>query len=1195
MKQIELIFQEGSPQLKQKQEQTENDVSTLQTIIAGNSSSPDNVMRQKISQLSEGKSRPKFNRISFQKCENFDEDVVDPKKIVKSSNKGLRLRQIINGLFQTSIILFNCFYAKNGEYIYATFGFVLGCISQWLLMDIHLDKFTIQQIKKLQKQRVTQSKSPRKKENQKLSPKKTINRKISKNSSLNQSKLSNNIKALSDNQKKIELNEICQIQQLKRESNLNINHVEDFQNNQDNSLNKNQSHSLNKQFSSTIQQNTSFQNNRRVASIMGISDNQRLKQSRGSSQQQSPKNMHENSNIIQNLIKLNFKNEQTMKYEKRITQLLQRKSTALTDNDFISLMQQKHQQKKSQSNQDNDLNVIVKEQEDQNAQNRSQKQIKSRRKSIKSSTYSSAKSKKKGKSQQKKSQNDEMTVLKKANWCQMLRQLNYQWIQYLINLLPLITMAVKDQDTLRNLLLLQFLRGIFIIDALISYYQVELTHQYTEYTRIYLNLNPFKFVTIYLILLIILSSYIYYVIENFNTLWDSIWNIIVSITTIGYGDIAPQTYAGRTLIIVVSNISVVFLSFITSFIQNMQEFSKEQQQSFDKNLRELKERKIKIKSIFVIKYYFEYHLPPSQEIISKIRSKKSFQKINLKQIDYQDVQIPIQPHGNINIEQSKEQQMNVNQEDNALNEFQEQTEKNNEQNKDVNTYEKRKQDHTFLNRAKQKYLEINRQFRDKFYNCYVLENKISSQVKTNKNQLTQRKSILSENSPMCIKKIIREQNISCNQKYQFQTFEDQNKFVGLIKTFQDQNQQILKRIEEIKNYHENNIIQNEESNESYEISSDNTKCKHTNKISQNNSIIPETPKQTPINIPSNFKTMTFQAGTNRSINTCETPVHNTRRVPQPFNSKLCIEDDSSNNLSRLQTCKGDADPNTIESSQQINNLIIFNQSSEQIQSSKNFASQNQVCKFSSCSDLEGTSIITAKVKYNRNCIKDINQKQETNKAINDQKNTFKKRTQQQEDECDFSENQSEFSKINQKMVNQKKQNEQLAKKDDQNYESDIYHHVHNLDNSGSCSNSQIAYNQISAPPSSLPLAKFLKKDLQQNKLSSEEFGNEFEQEDEEQQSNKTEAHSQNKKVDSSKRKMNQNSIIPGFTDKYLKSNPKFLQDVNNSNESKVPKISKIRQFSLDIPICQQGDKFILFNNNQQSLAEEQNLKQEEEI
>ncbi|KAL4494873.1 hypothetical protein ABPG73_004313 [Tetrahymena malaccensis] len=1118
MKQIELIFQEGSPQLKQKQEQTENDVSTLQTIIAGNSSSPDNVMRQKISQLSEGKSRPKFNRISFQKCENFDEDVVDPKKIVKSSNKGLRLRQIINGLFQTSIILFNCFYAKNGEYIYATFGFVLGCISQWLLMDIHLDKFTIQQIKKLQKQRVTQSKSPRKKENQKLSPKKTINRKISKNSSLNQSKLSNNIKALSDNQKKIELNEICQIQQLKRESNLNINHVEDFQNNQDNSLNKNQSHSLNKQFSSTIQQNTSFQNNRRVASIMGISDNQRLKQSRGSSQQQSPKNMHENSNIIQNLIKLNFKNEQTMKYEKRITQLLQRKSTALTDNDFISLMQQKHQQKKSQSNQDNDLNVIVKEQEDQNAQNRSQKQIKSRRKSIKSSTYSSAKSKKKGKSQQKKSQNDEMTVLKKANWCQMLRQLNYQWIQYLINLLPLITMAVKDQDTLRNLLLLQFLRGIFIIDALISYYQVELTHQYTEYTRIYLNLNPFKFVTIYLILLIILSSYIYYVIENFNTLWDSIWNIIVSITTIGYGDIAPQTYAGRTLIIVVSNISVVFLSFITSFIQNMQEFSKEQQQSFDKNLRELKERKIKIKSIFVIKYYFEYHLPPSQEIISKIRSKKSFQKINLKQIDYQDVQIPIQPHGNINIEQSKEQQMNVNQEDNALNEFQEQTEKNNEQNKDVNT---------------------------------------------------------------CI--------------YQFQTFEDQNKFVGLIKTFQDQNQQILKRIEEIKNYHENNIIQNEESNESYEISSDNTKCKHTNKISQNNSIIPETPKQTPINIPSNFKTMTFQAGTNRSINTCETPVHNTRRVPQPFNSKLCIEDDSSNNLSRLQTCKGDADPNTIESSQQINNLIIFNQSSEQIQSSKNFASQNQVCKFSSCSDLEGTSIITAKVKYNRNCIKDINQKQETNKAINDQKNTFKKRTQQQEDECDFSENQSEFSKINQKMVNQKKQNEQLAKKDDQNYESDIYHHVHNLDNSGSCSNSQIAYNQISAPPSSLPLAKFLKKDLQQNKLSSEEFGNEFEQEDEEQQSNKTEAHSQNKKVDSSKRKMNQNSIIPGFTDKYLKSNPKFLQDVNNSNESKVPKISKIRQFSLDIPICQQGDKFILFNNNQQSLAEEQNLKQEEEI
>ncbi|KAL4510540.1 hypothetical protein ABPG72_004694 [Tetrahymena utriculariae] len=1248
MNQIEFQFQEGSPHLKQKQEQTENDASTLQTIIAGNSSSPDKALRQKISQLFEGKPRPKFNRISFQKCENFDEDVVDPKKIVKSSNKGLRLRQIINGLFQTAIILFNCFYAKNGEYIYATFGFVLGCISQWLLMDIHLDKFTIEQIKMLQKQRITQSRYPRKKENQKISPKKLIHRKVSKNSSLNQSKLLSNIKAHSDNQKKIELNEISQIQQQKRESNLNFKKVEDLQNNQDYSLNKNQSHSLNRQCNSIIQQNTSFQHNRRATSIMGISDNQKLKQSRGSSQQQSPKNMHENSNIVQNLIKLNLKQiGLNSKYENRKSKILQRKSTTLTNNDITNQTQQKYQHVKSQSNQDLTFNGIAVDQVDyNNAQIRSQKQMKSRRESFKSQNIAktSVKSKKKGKSQKKNYQNDEMAVLKKANWCLMFHQLNYQWIQYLINLLPLITMAIKDQGTLRNLLLLQFLRGTFIIDALVSYQQVELTHQYTEYTRIYLNLNPFKFVTIYLILLIILSSYIYYVIEGFNTLWDSIWNIIVSITTIGYGDIVPQTNAGRALITIVTNISVVFLSFITSFIQNLQEFSKKWQQLFNKHLRELKVKKIKMKSIFVIKYYFQYHLPPCQEIIYKIKTNKELLKDKFKKnclLEYQDIQLPNQPYQNINIEGNREQQTNINnnqQADIGSNQFQEQkiTQKDKEQKKDAQSCivqvegnvnngrnqsnyelfiqiqkykqqqkekkqkcmhkirkfldEKKKQDYAFLNKIKQKQIEISRQIRAKDNDFYIMEHKISPQIKTTTNHLTQRKSILSENSQMSIKKILREQNILSSQNYQFSTLEDEKKFVDLINTFQDQTKSILKIIEEIKIQHLQEIKQSEECDSSSEISSSNPNCKHNKKIiNQSNSNIPETPKQMQTNIPSNFKTMTFQAGTNRSINTCETPVHNTRRVPQPFNSKLCIEDDSSINLSRLQTYKGDADPNTIESSQKINTLIIFNQTSEKVESSKNIASQNQVCRFSSCSDLDGASIVTTKVKYNKNCIKNLDQQQVTNKMINDQKNTFKRnknrRQEQDDDEDNFSENQSEFSKPNQIR-------EQQRLKDTQNQES-VISHVKNLDNSDICSHSQIAQDQISAPPSSLPLAKFLKRDLQQNKMGSVEYDNEFEQEDEEQQSNKTEAHSQNKKVDSSKTKVNQNSIIPGFTDKYLKSNPKFLLDVNYSNDNKFPKITKIRQFSLDIPISQQGEKFFLFNNNQQNLGED--LKQEEEI
>lgn len=105
-----------------------------------------------------------------------------------------------------------------------------------------------------------------------------------------------------------------------------------------------------------------------------------------------------------------------------------------------------------------------------------------------------------------------------------------------------------------------------MLDALIAIQRVEFSHNYSLCTKYNLHKDPLYFVSFTLCFLILLFSYVYAVIESSPYLWDSIWNVIVSITTIGYGDVVPVTDSGRILIVVASNFGVIFLSFITSII-----------------------------------------------------------------------------------------------------------------------------------------------------------------------------------------------------------------------------------------------------------------------------------------------------------------------------------------------------------------------------------------------------------------------------------------------------------------------------------------------------------------------------------------------------------------------------------------------------------------------------------------------------
>jgi voltage-gated potassium channel len=53
---------------------------------------------------------------------------------------------------------------------------------------------------------------------------------------------------------------------------------------------------------------------------------------------------------------------------------------------------------------------------------------------------------------------------------------------------------------------------------------------------------------------------------DFHSMWDGVWWAVVTVTTVGYGDIYPHTVAGRFIGMVVMLAGIGFLSVLTATI-----------------------------------------------------------------------------------------------------------------------------------------------------------------------------------------------------------------------------------------------------------------------------------------------------------------------------------------------------------------------------------------------------------------------------------------------------------------------------------------------------------------------------------------------------------------------------------------------------------------------------------------------------
>ena len=60
--------------------------------------------------------------------------------------------------------------------------------------------------------------------------------------------------------------------------------------------------------------------------------------------------------------------------------------------------------------------------------------------------------------------------------------------------------------------------------------------------------------------------------QNFNSFFNSMWNMIITLTSAGYGDLFPKTFFGRLVGVVICFWGVLIISFFVVTVTNMIEF-----------------------------------------------------------------------------------------------------------------------------------------------------------------------------------------------------------------------------------------------------------------------------------------------------------------------------------------------------------------------------------------------------------------------------------------------------------------------------------------------------------------------------------------------------------------------------------------------------------------------------------------------
>jgi voltage-gated potassium channel len=82
-----------------------------------------------------------------------------------------------------------------------------------------------------------------------------------------------------------------------------------------------------------------------------------------------------------------------------------------------------------------------------------------------------------------------------------------------------------------------------------------------------ISLEGVKYAALIVGLLVILGGALFAAVEGQGlTTWDGVWWAVTTVTTVGYGDISPQTDGGRAIAIVIMAAGIGFVAILTAYV-----------------------------------------------------------------------------------------------------------------------------------------------------------------------------------------------------------------------------------------------------------------------------------------------------------------------------------------------------------------------------------------------------------------------------------------------------------------------------------------------------------------------------------------------------------------------------------------------------------------------------------------------------
>lgn len=161
--------------------------------------------------------------------------------------------------------------------------------------------------------------------------------------------------------------------------------------------------------------------------------------------------------------------------------------------------------------------------------------------------------------------------------------------------------------------------------------------------KCYILNQPFKFLLTFGSISILLLSFackvtegpIYEVemgLNDYRSLINCIWNVLVTMTTAGYGDMYPQTGFGKILIVIVSLLGSIFVSLLTVSLQDLFGFAFYEENAFNAKHNNIINNNVNNKAGKLFLRSMMYHVALKKAKMKK--NKKEIEKVFQETIQF---------------------------------------------------------------------------------------------------------------------------------------------------------------------------------------------------------------------------------------------------------------------------------------------------------------------------------------------------------------------------------------------------------------------------------------------------------------------------------------------------------------------------------------------------------------------------------